>query len=342
MSRLRTLAVALATALVASASACGGDGGGTTGPVIPSPVPAPTVVSITVFGPSSSLVQGTTAQFTKTCVWSDGASRECPMSLIWASSAPTVASVTTGGLVTALAPGVSKISASVGSVTGALDLEVRAPSTFISFEEGVSEESRAMVTAGLTLGFSDFEKRFGWKTTRDVGVRVTTSSAWPVAYARGGLTGDSIVVNTGNDVWVTAPDESRKKMMVHELYHVYQYQTDRLMAPVWLREGTAEFSAYQVAFVETGLLTFEQIRGCHIWNLAFADPKVGPLEAYKDSIGSGPTYSLFYLAFELWMEKGGGSLKEYGAPPETFYAEFEAYRATLVRPEQYECFGFRE
>ena len=137
--------------------------------------------------------------------------------------------------------------------------------------------------------------------------------------------------------------------MVHELFHVLQSHSGWVFSPTWLVEGSAEFVGYRGALIDTGLLSAGQSRGCHIWNISFWSPPMGPLQTYESTIGDGPTYSLFYLAVERLL--GDGSLaplarvtnfqSSFGISQAEFYGSFEQYRTTWQRPSRYECFGFR-
>jgi len=92
-----TVALILASMLVGcgggSSSSSGGNNGGSNNP---------TLTSIAVSGPTS-VVAGTTGQFTATGTYSDGTSRTLGSSVSWSSSAPTLATVDAMGKVTAVA-----------------------------------------------------------------------------------------------------------------------------------------------------------------------------------------------------------------------------------------------
>lgn len=78
--------------------------------------PGPTVSSVSVMPASVSLAPGGTAQLTATA--SDSRGSPVSASVTWSSNATGVATVSTGGLVTAVGAGTARITAAVGSVEG--------------------------------------------------------------------------------------------------------------------------------------------------------------------------------------------------------------------------------
>jgi hypothetical protein len=119
----RTLLLAL---LAAVSTACSG-GGSSSGPPPDPPTqpPAPTVSTVSVTADSSSVVVGTTLQMTAQARTAAGTVMT-GQTFSWSSSAPAVATVSAGGVLTAVAPGTAAISATVGTVTGTMNVTVRA------------------------------------------------------------------------------------------------------------------------------------------------------------------------------------------------------------------------
>ena len=107
----------LILAIVSSASCVGSDGGAT----------APSsIASLVVNGaPSAPMLTGTTVQLTATPINSTGAV-VANATLAWKSSDPTIATVSGGGLVTAVGMGAATITASGGSVEASVTVSVRA------------------------------------------------------------------------------------------------------------------------------------------------------------------------------------------------------------------------
>lgn len=126
--RVRSFAV-LALGLAAATVAC--SGGSKSSPTTPTPTvvtPAPpSVSSVAVSGPAMFTVAGGTAQFTAVATLSNGTTEDRTTSAIWTSQNTVVATVTAGGVVTALADGDTGILATIGEVRGTREIAVRLP-----------------------------------------------------------------------------------------------------------------------------------------------------------------------------------------------------------------------
>ncbi len=101
-------------------TACGGTDGAKTTPTMPV---TPVVATIVVASPTSSLVPGQPQQLTAVARDASG-NLMTGVTLTWASSVGTVATVTTDGRISAVTPGASTITASSGNVTGATTVTV--------------------------------------------------------------------------------------------------------------------------------------------------------------------------------------------------------------------------
>jgi len=78
---------------------------------------AGTLVAISVTPSAASVAAGGTLQFSATGHWSDGSSCEMTTPTSWLSSAPGVATVSSGGLATGVTAGTTTITTSLGAVT---------------------------------------------------------------------------------------------------------------------------------------------------------------------------------------------------------------------------------
>lgn len=105
---------------------CGGGGDGGPGSIIdPSPNVVDALLESIVLTPSeSTIAEGISRQFTATGNFSDGTQRDITNLVMWSSSSLDVAAVSDTGLATAVAPGLSRISASLGSRSAAAKLTV--------------------------------------------------------------------------------------------------------------------------------------------------------------------------------------------------------------------------
>ena len=94
----------LILSLAVLASACGSDGGS------PTPPPTPTVLSVGVSG-APILTAGSTSQLSATASLAGGAAQTVTGTATWQSSNAAVATVSAGGLVTAVSAGTARITA---------------------------------------------------------------------------------------------------------------------------------------------------------------------------------------------------------------------------------------
>ena len=104
-----------------------GNGGGTQqNATVSLTVTAPVLVlvSVAVTPVSPSIAAGTQQQFTATGTYSDGSHKDLTSSATWTSSAPSVATISSGGLATALVAGSTTIQAASGSINGSAGLTV--------------------------------------------------------------------------------------------------------------------------------------------------------------------------------------------------------------------------
>ncbi|MGB0037173.1 MAG: Ig-like domain-containing protein, partial [Candidatus Acidiferrales bacterium] len=90
-------------------------------------VSAPTLNSIAVTPANPSVAKGKTQQFTATGTYSDNSTQNLTNQVTWASATTSVATITAGGLATAVAAtGTSSISATLGTVKGSTVLTATA------------------------------------------------------------------------------------------------------------------------------------------------------------------------------------------------------------------------
>ena len=86
----------------------------------------PILSSINIGPATPTAVVNTTQQFTATGVWSDGSTQDLTAQVTWASADSTIASIDDSGLATGVAPGTSRITATLGTIVGFTDLAVEA------------------------------------------------------------------------------------------------------------------------------------------------------------------------------------------------------------------------
>jgi plastocyanin len=101
-----------------------GTAGGMSGTIT---VNAPTLLSIAVTPTNPSVPKGETEQFTATGTYSDNSTQDLTSQVTWASATPSVATITTTGLASAVSLGSSSISATLANISGSTTLTVSAP-----------------------------------------------------------------------------------------------------------------------------------------------------------------------------------------------------------------------
>lgn len=106
--------------------ACGGGGGGTSSGGGPGGTPA-TLVSIAISPANPILAPGATQQLVATGTYSDGTTRDLGGIAGWMSSATQFATVTSGGVVSAVAAGFATITATSGTISVSTTVTVNLP-----------------------------------------------------------------------------------------------------------------------------------------------------------------------------------------------------------------------
>ena len=137
----------------------------------------PTLTSLTVAPTSVSLIQGQTQQLTATGTFDDGSTNNLTGTATWSTSASAVATVSTGGLVTAAAtisnpPGTATITATSGTVTATSTVTVNTgPLTAITISTTTPNPA-----AGQTVVFTALGTFTGSAQQQDITNLVTWSS----------------------------------------------------------------------------------------------------------------------------------------------------------------------
>jgi hypothetical protein len=111
-----------------------------------------TGIAVTPAGPA--VPRGATLQFAATGTYSDGSSAALTSGVTWASSAPSVATISPSGLATALATGTTTISATMGSVTGSTLMTVSRNKATPLVQATIHDESHqpvSLVTSGRSV-----------------------------------------------------------------------------------------------------------------------------------------------------------------------------------------------
>lgn len=156
--------------------------------------------SITVTPSSASIATGQTQAFTANGIFSDGSTTDITFSVVWSSSATSIATVNSKGLATGSSAGLATITATSDTVTGSAALNVT-PAALGSID--ISPDGQTIPVGGqvqltLTGSYSD-------NTTQDIANAAWSSSDSTTASvdpATGIVTG--VANSNGNPVAITA------------------------------------------------------------------------------------------------------------------------------------------
>ncbi len=119
--------------------------GGTTLNVTPA-----ILASISIVPVNPSAAAGTVVQFVATGVFTDGSTQDITATANWSSSSPTVATISSGGLATAIAAGTTTIECAQGSTNNSTTLTVT-PASLVSIS---LSPASATIPKGLTQQFT--------------------------------------------------------------------------------------------------------------------------------------------------------------------------------------------
>lgn len=158
-----------------------------------------TLQSIAVTPANSSLGVGATQGMVAIGTFSDASTQNITSSVIWASGAPAVASVTAAGVVSAVTTGASTISAARGGITGSTTLTITAKTL----------QSIAVTPSAFSIAAGTGQQLVATGTYSDGSTQViTTSVAWTSANSGvasvGAGTGLVTGIAAGNGVAITA------------------------------------------------------------------------------------------------------------------------------------------
>ena len=165
----------------------------------------PTLTAITLTPASSTLSVGQTVDITSAAIWSNGTGTTPYDSyLTWTSSAPSVATVNAGGVVTAVAAGTATITASLGSVSRTAAITVSAgPAAALT---GLTMlQSTSSLQVGQTTGVVVMARWSDGTTTSPYTTGVSWASSNPaVATATPNATGCTVTAVSAGSVNITA------------------------------------------------------------------------------------------------------------------------------------------
>jgi hypothetical protein len=249
------------------------------------------------------------------------------------------------------------------------------PSNFgvfsFSFDSGTSVSDQELIGAATQIANDYFTAALGRTITTATQIRGVVSAPGCSQGGSAAFTGPgSVTFCMGNPGWTQPGPNLRRKIVVHELYHVLQFERRWLgnvqtAGPDWIIEGAAELVGYK-GIDSRGILPYATAQGCQIKE--YTDfgvqrppglPNLSALEsrqAWQQT--QGPLYALAMTGIDqLVTARGLSSLNTYmdaigggaafqaafqqafGQTTTQFYDQFPAYRAGLAVPPAYLCGG---
>lgn len=253
------------------------------------------------------------------------------------------------------------------------------PSNFgvftFTFDAGTSVTDQALIGEGVQIANDYFSSAFGRTLSGAMQIRGSVS-ATGCGQGGGGaaaFTGaGALTVCMANQGWTTHGPITKRKIVIHEVYHLLQFERRWLGLPtqaasgaMWLIEGVPELVAYK-ALDSRGLLPYSTAQGCQIKeyiDFGVREPPGLPnLSVVESPQGwnqtRGPLYALAMTGVDqLVNARGLSSLNTYmdgiaaggstpfmtafqnafGQTTTAYYDQFPAYRASLSVPASYQC-----
>lgn len=238
-----------------------------------------------------------------------------------------------------------------------------------AFDAGTSANDQQLIAGAIQFAHDFLQSTFGRTVT--VQTRISGVLSAPGCAQGGGaaFTGQgSITFCLANQGWTVHGPVTRQKIVIHELYHVLQFErrwlgNPQTAGPDWIIEGAAEAVGYR-GVAARGLLSYATAAGCQVKEVSdFATrqpPGLPNLNAIESRMAwqttPGPLYALAMtgmdqvlstpglVALNSYMDAiaGGASWpaafqQAFGRGATTFYDQFPAYRASLPVPANYLC-----
>jgi hypothetical protein len=178
----------------------------------------------------------------------------------------------------------------------------------------------------------------------------------------------SITFCLANPGWTVHGPVTKQKIVIHEVYHVLQFERRWLgnpasAGPDWVIEGAAEIVGYR-GIASRNLLSYSTAVGCQVKEVAdFGTrqppglPNLSAIESRQQfQTTQGPLYALSMMGMDQLLSATSlAALNTYGdaiaagtawqtafqsafgTQVSTFYANFPGYRSGLTVPSSYLC-----
>lgn len=169
----------------------------------------PKLTSIAISAQSTNVTVGQSVQLTATGTYSDQSTKDLTSSVTWSSSDASIATISTSGVLTAVASGPVSITAAANSVTGSLKLTIAASLVSIAVTTNLSTIAKNTTSQFIATGtYSD-------KSTQNITSSVTWTSsntavatigsAFPTAGLAAGLTAGTTAITAASGSISSSP-----------------------------------------------------------------------------------------------------------------------------------------
>lgn len=356
-----------AVGLLIVASVCWGCGSSSSGaPAGPSSPTTPSSFSVTVSG-GASVALGGTVQLSAQV--RDGSGAVVPAAAVtWSSADNAVASVSATGLVTVSKIGPVIITAASSGASGTATVTgTLAPYTF-TLSASTSASDQRLIMDSVQFAHTYFASALGRTIARPTTVRTaaTGEAGCASGNSAAATTSGEVIFCPGNLGWTANGPIARRKITMHEMFHILQFEMGWIGVPTpgpeWMIEGAAEFVGFR-ATAEQGALPFDTALGCMAKEVSdFARtnppglPNLSAIELrgpFRSTIG--PLYALSMLGVDR-LSPGGATrlrtfgeaigagsipqpafLSAFGVTLSSFYDAWPAYLASVPVPANYLC-----
>ena len=278
-------------------------------------------------------------------------------------SPPPATTTTDSGPVPAPPPGSNELFYFDGAITAADQDEIKGDVAYAAQDEavllGAPLVSVSTFASTSPDWLADQECRFIGRS--DDGCLQSVRQRWTSGASTAVGGNGAIFLDWANPNWRYGAGENQK-IFAHELFHVYQYQLDKLVnngstpssqvrpsGPVWLDEGAPEMVGYRVAADRRLFPSYASVMASQISRAKQISTPLSSLQTYIEAQIPG-VYSLFHVAVDHLVSitpAGVPSLTTYlnmlgagtawqdafraafGLSIEAYYTNFAAYRAGL-------------
>ena len=245
---------------------------------------------------------------------------------------------------------------------------VTGPYSF-DFAAGTSTTDQELIRSAIQFAHDFLQSNLGRTIEQQTTISGVVSAQGCAQGGGAAFTGSrTITFCLANPGWTVHGPVIKQKIVIHELYHVLQFERRWLGNPAtaganWIIEGVAELIGYR-GIASRNLLSYTTATGCQVKEVADFNtrqppglPNLSALETQQQfQTTQGPLYALSMTGMDQLIT--GSSLSAlntysdavaagtawqtafqsaFGTSTAAFYAQFPAYRSGLSVPPSYLC-----